>query len=132
MSTLRTILTPRFIPHARFRLCRDRVALSALPAAQVLEYNCLQMAKRWQLRTWTKGTGATVEPAGATDRPLTRARPGGLTRHPPKRPWAATVPRPASRLPKPRVSDEARRRRARGYLDPASLERLEELETELG
>lgn len=89
------------------------------------------MAQRWQLKTWTKGTGATVEPAGATDRPLTRARPGGLTRHPPKRPWAATVPRPASPLPKPRVSGEARRRHALGYLDTASLDRLEKLETAL-
>ena len=89
------------------------------------------MAKRWQLRTWTKGTGAIVEPAGAADRPLTRARPGGLTRHPPKRPWSITAPRPKSRPPKPRLSGEARRRHALGYLDTASLERLEELETEL-
>ena len=89
------------------------------------------MAKQWQLRTWTKGTGATVEPTGAPDRPVARARPGGLTHHPPKRPWASTAPHPKPRLPKPRVSGEARRRHALGYLDTASLDRLEELEAAL-
>jgi hypothetical protein len=89
------------------------------------------MAKRWQLRTWTKGTGATVEPAGDADRPLPGARPGGLTSLPPKRPWpGAARPTPA-RPEKQRVTREARRRRALSYLDSASIERLEELEAEL-
>lgn len=110
----------------------------AAESPPVLEYNCppirreaRRVAKRWQLRTWTKGTGATVEPAGAADRPVARARPGGLTRHPPKRPWASTAPRPKSRPANHRVSGEARRRHALGYLDTASLERLEELEAAL-
>jgi hypothetical protein len=89
------------------------------------------MAQRWQLRTWTKGTGAAVEPAGAPDRPSTRARPGGLAALPPKRPWAPG-PRPAAAaLPRQRVEGEARRRHALGYLDEAALERLEALESEL-
>lgn len=72
-----------------------------------------------------------MEPAGAADRPPTRARPGGLTRLPPKRPWAPAAPRSKPRLPKPRVSGEARRRHALGYLDADALEQLEQLETEL-
>ncbi|MGN6378399.1 MAG: hypothetical protein ACTHNU_05565 [Gaiellales bacterium] len=90
------------------------------------------MARRWQMRTWTKGTGATVEPAGADDRPLAAARPGGLTALPSKRPWAAGRPRPAARLPQQRISGGARRRHALGYLDPAAVERLEALESQLG
>jgi hypothetical protein len=87
---------------------------------------------RWQLRTWTKGTGATVEPAGAPDRPRSRARPGGLPAMPPKRAWAPTTTRPKPRLPEPRIERRARQRHALGYLDAASLERLEQLEAELG
>ena len=89
------------------------------------------MAQRWQLRTWTKGTGAAVEPAGAPDRPRTRARPGGLPTLPPKRPWAPSSGRAAATLPRQRVDGDARRRHARGYLDEAALERLEALESEL-
>jgi len=90
------------------------------------------MAQRWQLRTWTKGTGASVEPAGAPDRPRTRARPGGLPVLPPKRPWALGSRRPpAPPLPVQRVERDARHRHALGYLDEADLERLEELEAEL-
>jgi hypothetical protein len=90
------------------------------------------MAQRWQLRTWTKGTGAAVEPAGAPDRPRTRARPGGLTALPPKRPWAPGAGRAPAALPRQRVEQEARHRHALGYLDEAALERLEALESELG
>ena len=89
------------------------------------------MAQRWQLRTWTKGTGATVEPVGAADRPRTRARPGGLTALPAKRPWAPSPRRAAKALPDPRIEGDARRRHALGYLDPAALERLEALEDAL-
>ncbi len=89
------------------------------------------MAKRWQLRTWTKGTGATVEPAGAADRPRTPARPGGLTALPPKRPWAPGARRAPAALPDPRIEVDARRRHALGYLDRAALERLEALEDAL-
>jgi hypothetical protein len=90
------------------------------------------MAQRWQLRTWTKGTGAAVEPAGAPDGPRTRARPGGLTALPPKRPWAPGSGRAPAALPRQRVEGDARRRHALGYLDRAALERLEALESELG
>ena len=90
------------------------------------------MAQRWQLRTWTKGTGASVEPAGAPDRPRTRARPGGLPTLPPKRPWAPGPRRGAAPLPAQRVEGEARHRHALGYLDEDALERLEQLEADLG
>ena len=90
------------------------------------------MAQRWQLRTWTKGTGAAVEPAGAPDRPRTRARPGGLTALPPKRPWAPAASRAATALPGQRLEHDARRRHALGYLDEAALDRLEALESDLG
>jgi hypothetical protein len=89
------------------------------------------MAQRWQLRTWTKGTGATVEPAGAPDRPRTRARPGGLPALPAKRPWAPRARGAQAALPKQRIEHDARRRHALGYLDEAALERLEALESEL-
>jgi hypothetical protein len=89
------------------------------------------VAQRWQLKTWTKGTGATVEPVGAADRPPARARPGGLTSLPPKRPWAPAPPRSRESLPKPRVSSVARHRHALGYLDAESVERLETLENEV-
>jgi hypothetical protein len=85
------------------------------------------------MRTWTKGTGATVEPEGADDRPRSRARPGGLSSPLPGRPWQSTPrhPRQAAPLPGPRVSGDARRRHALGYLDPATVQQLEGLEAEL-
>jgi hypothetical protein len=89
------------------------------------------VAKRWQLRTWTKGTGASVEPAGAPDRPRTRARPGGLPALPPKRPWAHGRRPAAGPLPAQRVERDARHRHALGYLDEAALARLETFEAEL-
>jgi hypothetical protein len=89
------------------------------------------MATRWQLRTWTKGTGATVEPAGADDRPPARARPGGLTRMPPKRSWSPSRAGSAPPVAALRVSAGARRRHALGYLDAGALDRLEGLEAEL-
>jgi hypothetical protein len=91
------------------------------------------VAKRWQLRTWTKGTGATVEPEGADDRPRGRARPGGLSSPLPTQPWQGgpAAPRLQSRRPKHRVSSDARHRHARGYLDEATISRLEALEAEL-
>jgi hypothetical protein len=79
-----------------------------------------------------EGHGAAVEPAGAPDRPRTRARPGGLTALPPKRPWAPGAGRAPAALPRQRVEQEARHRHALGYLDEAALERLEALESELG
>jgi hypothetical protein len=89
------------------------------------------MAKRWQLRTWTKGTGAAVEPEGADDRPPIRARPGGLDALPPRRPWPTRDGALSGRLPEPHVAQRSRRRRALGYLDAETLERLEALETQL-
>jgi hypothetical protein len=90
------------------------------------------MAKRWQLRTWTKGTGATVEPEGAQDGPRGRARPGGLSRPLPTRPFAgAPRSRRQQTLPDHRVSGGARHRHALGYLDEATVERLERLESHL-
>jgi hypothetical protein len=72
-----------------------------------------------------------VEPAGAPDGPRTRARPGGLTALPPKRPWAPTALPPAPAPAGRRVEKGARRRHARGYLDEAALDRLEALESDL-
>ena len=89
------------------------------------------MAKRWQLRTWTKGTGAAVEPEGADDRPPVRVRPGGLTALPPRRSWTARPGTQSGRLPEHHVAGRARRRHALGYLDAETLERLEALEVEL-
>ena len=89
------------------------------------------MARRWELRTWAKGTGASVEPAGAPDRPRTRARPGGLPALPPKRPWPPHHRRTPSALPRQRLEKGARHRHALGYLDEAALERLEALESAL-
>jgi len=93
-------------------------------------YNSI-MPKRWQMRTWTKGTGASVEPAGADDRPPVRARPGsppGQAR--PRRPAAQQL-RPATARTPHRVSSAARRRHALGYLEPDALDRLEALEAAL-
>ena len=87
--------------------------------------------QRWQLRTWTKGTGAAVEPVGAADRPPAPARPGGLRPLPPRGPWTAhTAPdsRPGQGH---RTAVDARRRHARRVLDDAAIDRLEQLEAEL-
>ena len=72
-----------------------------------------------------------MEPVGALDRPPVRARPGRLEPLPPQQPWPASAPRSTPGPPGHRVSGAARRRHALGYLEPAVLERLEALETEL-
>jgi hypothetical protein len=89
------------------------------------------MATRWQLRTWTKGTGAAVEPEGADDRLPVRVRPGGLTTLPPRRPWATDARNSGGSLPEHHVAGRSRRRHALGYLDRETLARLEALEAEL-
>jgi hypothetical protein len=89
------------------------------------------MAKKWQLRTWTKGTGATVEPLGAQDRPAAKARPGGLPEH---------ASRPAGERPRQgsgaapgehRTDAAARRTRALRHMDPELVAKLERLERAL-
>jgi hypothetical protein len=78
--------------------------------------------RRWQLRTWTKGTGAVVEPRGARDAPPARAMPGGLTPLPPPgarrrgqhdRPAGAHV-----------TSDDAARRLAARHLSEETISAL--------
>jgi hypothetical protein len=108
------------------------MAVPSRPAARNRRSYNSGMAQRWQLRTWTKGTGAAVEPAGAPDGPRARARPGGLPALPPKRPWTPGGSRAPAALPRQRLERDVRRRHARGYLDEAALERLEALESELG
>jgi hypothetical protein len=84
--------------------------------------------RRWQLRTWTKGTGATVEPEGAADAAPVRARPGGLTALPPKRQRPRAADRPAGAH---RTADEAARRLAARHLDGETIEALLELRAQL-
>jgi hypothetical protein len=86
---------------------------------------------RWQLRTWTKGTGATVEPAGATDAPPAPARPGEPRALPPRGPWAANADGRAAPGGRHRTAAEARRRHARRFVSDAAIERLEQLEADL-
>jgi hypothetical protein len=86
---------------------------------------------RWQLRTWTKGTGAAVEPVGAEDRPPVRARPGGLAAVP-ARPGAPRRPTSAARPPAAHRTDgDARRAHALRRLDPETVAGLERLERRL-
>jgi hypothetical protein len=88
------------------------------------------MAGTWQLKTWTKGTGAAVEPVGSSDSFPVEARPGGLTPMPPKR---ARAPRPSrTRAGQHRTTAEARRRHALRHMDEGTVARLEELERTLG
>lgn len=89
------------------------------------------MARKWQLRTWTKGTGATVEPVGSGDALEGRARPGGLTPLPPRRPWSERSRRRQS-VPQEHVTTgAARRRHALRHMDEAVVAKLEKLEAEL-
>jgi hypothetical protein len=87
--------------------------------------------KRWQLRTWTKGTGAAVEPVGAADSPPSPARPGSPRVLPLRGPWIASPSRPAPPAAGHRTALAARRRHARRYADDEAIERLERLEADL-
>src|SRR5436305_14409583 len=87
------------------------------------------MARRWQLRTWTKGTGAAVEPFGAEDAPRAPAQPGRLRPMPPKGrelPQAAGPPA-GTHLTAPL----ARRKHALRYMDARTTAALEALEERL-
>jgi hypothetical protein len=86
---------------------------------------------KWQLRTWTKGTGAAVEPAGAADRPPVPARPGRPRSLPPRGPWTAGIEGAEPAAGTHRTTAEARRRHARRYVSDAAIDRLEELEADL-
>jgi hypothetical protein len=86
---------------------------------------------KWQLRTWTKGTGAAVEPVGAADRPPAPARPGSPRALPPRGPWTAETHGYAPAAGTHRTTAEARRRHARRFVSEAAIERLEELEADL-
>jgi hypothetical protein len=86
---------------------------------------------RWQLRTWTKGTGAAVEPAGATDAVPAPARPGEPRALPPRGPWAAAAADRAAPAGRHRTAAEARRRHARRFVSDTAIERLEQLEADL-
>jgi hypothetical protein len=87
--------------------------------------------RKWQLRTWTKGTGAAVEPVGAPDTPPVRARPGTPRPLPPRGPWTTAASRGAEPVHGHRTALEARRRHARRYVDDDEISRLEQLEDEL-
>jgi hypothetical protein len=86
-------------------------------------------ARRWQLRTWTKGTGATVEPEGARDRPPdVPMREGRPDHDPPRGPRAKPRDRAVAVT---RHDARARRRLAERHLDPDTVRALERLEREL-
>ena len=86
---------------------------------------------KWQLRTWTKGTGAAVEPVGAADRPPAPAQPGRPRALPPRGPWTAASGAIEPAAGSHRTAAEARRRHARRFVSDAAIERLEELEADL-
>jgi hypothetical protein len=89
------------------------------------------MAKKWRLTTWTKGTGAFIEPLDGDGKPEGKARPGGLA---PSRPRHAWTPRGTRKDASPgehRTEPDARRRHALRHLDDETLDRLEELERRL-
>ncbi|HEY7259538.1 MAG TPA: hypothetical protein VH459_10730 [Gaiellales bacterium] len=86
---------------------------------------------KWQLRTWTKGTGAAVEPVGAADRPPAPARPGRPRALPPRGPWTPPTERIEPASGAHRTAAEARRRHARRFVSDAAIARLEELEADL-
>jgi hypothetical protein len=88
------------------------------------------MAGKWQLKTWTKGTGAAVEPVGSKDSFPVEPRPGGLTPLPPKRPWAPRRHR-ETRPAEHRTTQDARRRHALRNMDEGVIAQLEELERKL-
>jgi len=86
---------------------------------------------RWQLRTWTKGTGAAVEPAGATDAPPAPAPPGKPRALPPRAPWTAAAEGRGAPRGRHRTTLEARRRHARRFVSDDAIEQLEQLEADL-
>jgi hypothetical protein len=90
------------------------------------------MAKKWRLTTWTKGTGAFIEPLDGEDRPKARARPGGLA--PSRRTGSFSVhaSRPDLQTDEHRTEPDARRRHALRHLDAETLDKLESLERALG
>jgi hypothetical protein len=88
------------------------------------------MAGTWQLKTWTKGTGAAVEPVGSSDSFPVEARPGGLTPMPPKRVRAPRRHR-GTRAGQHRTTAEARRRHALRHMDEETVAELEVLERTL-
>jgi hypothetical protein len=86
---------------------------------------------KWQLRTWTKGTGASVEPVGAADRAPVPAQPGWPRALPPRGAWTAAPEGRDAPRGRHRTELDARRRRASRYVDERAIERLEQLETDL-
>jgi hypothetical protein len=86
---------------------------------------------RWQLRTWTKGTGAAVEPAGATDHAPAPARPGRPRALPPRADWTAGADTRPAAAGSHRTALAARRRHAGRYASDEAIERLERLEADL-
>src|SRR5437773_12330863 len=79
--------------------------------------------RKWQLRTWTKGTGAAVEPVGAPDAPPVRARPGTPRPLPPRGPWTTSAGRAPEAVRGHRTAPDARRRHARRYVDDDAIDR---------
>ncbi|MGZ4313651.1 MAG: hypothetical protein ACXVR1_16255 [Solirubrobacteraceae bacterium] len=88
------------------------------------------MGKTWTLRTWTKGTGAFVEPLDPSGQPTGKARPGGFVQAP-RRPWNRSRTWVEARVDRHRTDSDARRRHARRHMDEPTVERLEELERQL-
>jgi hypothetical protein len=86
---------------------------------------------KWQLRTWTKGTGAAVEPVGAGDRAPVPAQPGRLRALPPRGEWTAAPEGRDAPRGRHRTKLDARRRHASRYVDERAIERLEQLEADL-
>jgi hypothetical protein len=89
------------------------------------------MAKKWRLTTWTKGTGAFIEPLDPEGKPEATARPGGLEPAKRRTAWTSRPTRPDSSTDEHRTAPDARRRHALRHLDGDTLDRLEELERRL-
>jgi hypothetical protein len=89
------------------------------------------MAKKWRLTTWTKGTGAFVEPLDQDGKPEATARPGGLAPTRRSGAWNPGRTRPDSPTQEHRTEPDARRRRALRHMDGDTVDKLEELERRL-
>jgi hypothetical protein len=86
------------------------------------------MAKKWRLTTWTKGTGAFIEPLEDDGKSQAQARPGGLDPARRHGPWSPGRTRPDGHTGEHRTEPDARRRHALRHLDDETLDKLEDLE----
>jgi hypothetical protein len=90
-----------------------------------------EMAKKWRLTTWTKGTGAFIEPLDQDGKPQATARPGGLAPTQRRGAWNPRRTRADAPTEEHRTAPDARRRHALRHMDGDTVDRLEELERRL-